>query len=165
AQAAAFSAANEATPGSRPQTRQRPRVEAAFLGRTAALWAAIVHDDAQQALPFFFPESAYQQAKDIVDPSADWNHRLLAAYARDIHGLHARLGKDATRAQFVELSVPQERVRWVEPGEEYNKIGYYRVFGSRLRYRDAEGAEHTFEIKSLISWRGEWYVVHLSAIK
>ena len=62
------------------------------------------------------------------------------------------------------LEVPEARGRWVDPGEEYNKIGYYRVFGSRLRY-ELDGDAHAFDVKSLISWRGEWYVVHLSAIK
>jgi hypothetical protein len=52
----------------------------------------------------------------------------------------------------------------VLPGEEYNKIGYYRVFGSRLRY-EVDGAAHAIDVKSLISWRGEWFVVHLSAVK
>ena len=50
------------------------------------------------------------------------------------------------------------------PGEEYNKIGYYRVFGSQIRY-EAKGEARSFEVKSLISWRGEWFVVHLSAIR
>ncbi|MDP9036893.1 MAG: hypothetical protein M3O50_19010 [Myxococcota bacterium] len=150
--------------GALPQTRQLPRADTPFTGRVAALWAAIVQDDAQLALSFFFPESAYLQVKDISNPSGDWKHRLFAAYERDIHRLHAHLG-EASRAQLIELAVPQERARWVEPGEEYNKIGYYRVFGSRLRYRDAAGAEQAFEVRSLISWRGDWYVVHLSAIK
>ena len=60
--------------------------------------------------------------------------------------------------------MPDARARWVDPGEEYNKIGYYRVFGSRLRY-EVDGAARSFDVKSLISWRGEWYVVHLGAIK
>jgi hypothetical protein len=61
--------------------------------------------------------------------------------------------------------VPESRTRWVDPGEEYNKIGYFRVFGSKLRYEDGPGSPKSFDVKSLISWRGEWYVVHLSAIK
>ncbi len=102
--------------------------------------------------------------KDIPDPASDWKHRLVAAYSRDIHALHARLGSDARRATLSGLEVPEARARWVDPGEEYNKIGYYRVFGSRLRYV-VDGDARSFDVKSLISWRGEWYVVHLSAIK
>lgn len=153
--------------GSLPQTTGRPQASGAtFDARVVALWSAIVNDDPQQALPFFFPLGAYQQVKDVPDPGSDWKHRLVAAFTHDIHALHGRLGGDAAAAKLIALEVPDARGRWVEPGEEYNKIGYYRVFGSRLRY--AVGDAHDgrfFEVKSLISWRGEWYVVHLSAIK
>ena len=120
-------------------------------------------DDPDQAMPFFFPLGAYRQVKDVTDPAADWKHRLVAAYRRDIHALHARLGADPSGAKLLGLDVPEARARWVEPGEEWNKLGYYRVFGTKLRY-SAGGEEHAFDVKSLISWRGEWFVVHLSAI-
>jgi hypothetical protein len=114
-------------------------------------------------MPFFFPLGAYAQVKDVADPAADWNRRLAAAYRRDIHALHARLA-ETSPAKLLGLSVPEERARWIEPGEEYNKIGYFRVFGSKLRF-DVDGRESSFDVKSLISWRGEWFIVHLSAIK
>jgi hypothetical protein len=154
---------------------------AAFEARVAALWKAIVQDDPEVGMPFFFPLAAYEQVKDVANPAADWKHRLAAAYAHDIHALHARLTEGADqagqagqadqadqadqgkRARLTALEVPESRARWVEPGEEYNKIGYFRVFGSRLRY-EADSA-HAFDVKSLISWRGQWYVVHLSAVK
>jgi hypothetical protein len=117
-------------------------------------------------MTFFFPLGAYEQVKDVASPSADWKHRLVAAYAHDIHALHGRLdaADGATPARLLGLDVPEARARWVEPGEEYNKIGYFRVFGSKLRY-EVDGAPRVFEIKSLISWRGEWYVVHLNAVQ
>jgi hypothetical protein len=147
-----------------PQTRDVPHAEgAAFEERRTALWDAIVSDDPDRAMPFFFPVGAYQQVKDVTDPAADWKHRLVAAYRHDIHALHARLGTAPADAKFIGLDVPEAHARWVEPGEEWNKIGYYRVFGTKLRYA-IDGQEHTFDVKSLISWRGEWFVVHLSAI-
>ncbi|HXX66040.1 MAG TPA: hypothetical protein VEK07_02600 [Polyangiaceae bacterium] len=152
-------------PGSLPQSGARPSGSGAvFDARVHALWDAIVGDDPERAMVFFFPLGAYRQVKDVADPASDWKHRLVAAYRHDIHTLHARLGEDASRAQLVKLDVPDSRARWIEPGEEWNKIGYFRVFGSRLRYT-VEDTEHTFDVKSLISWRGDWYVVHLSAIK
>jgi hypothetical protein len=149
-----------------PQTRDAPRASGAhFEALVAVLWNAIVTDDADSALPAFFPLEAYRQVKDVADPASDWKHRLVAAYKRDIHALHARLGSSGDAgAKLVGLEVPEPRSRWVEPGEEYNKLGYYRVFGSKLRY-ELDGEARSFEVKSLISWRGEWYVVHLSAIK
>jgi hypothetical protein len=147
-----------------PQTRDNPHADGpAFEARRDALWQAIVNDDPDQAMPFFFPLGAYRQVKDVTDPAADWKHRLVAAYRRDIHALHARLGATPGDARFLGFDVPAAHARWVEPGEEWNKLGYYRVFGSKLRY-SVGGEEHAFEVKSLISWRGEWFVVHLSAI-
>jgi hypothetical protein len=144
----------------------------------AALGEAIVRDDPERAMAFFFPLGAYEQVKDIGSPAIDWKRRLVAAYVRDIHALHARLAEaqalrdgppedSGTGARLLGLDVPDARARWVEPGEEYNKIGYFRVFGSRLRFEVGGPKQtlQTFDVKSLISWRGEWYVVHLSAIK
>jgi hypothetical protein len=37
------------------------------------------------------------------------------------------------------------------------------VYGSALRYT-ADGTYFDLPIYSLISWRGEWYIVHLGAI-
>jgi len=148
-----------------PQTRDEPQASGPrFDARVAALWDGIIHDDPDRAMPFFFPLGAYRQVKDVYDPAADWKHRLVAAYRHDVHELHAKLGADAAQAKLVGLDVPQARARWVDPGEEYNKIGYYRVFGSKLRY-DVDGRSGAFDVKSLISWRGEWFVVHLSAIR
>jgi hypothetical protein len=146
------------------QTRDAPHASGpAFDARVSDLWAAILRDDPSLAMPFFFPLGAYAQVKDVTDPAADWNRRLVAAYRRDIHALHARLAETST-AKLLGLNVPEERARWVEPGEEYNKIGYFRVFGSKLRF-DVDGRESSVDVKSLISWRGEWFIVHLSAIK
>ena len=147
------------------QTREVPKISGSeFQERVHALWDAIVSDDPQRAMPFFFPENAYQKVKDVPNPSADWSRRLVAAYVHDIHSLHLRLASPPDGAQLLGLEVPEDRSRWVEPGEEYNKVGYFRVFGSKLRYQEG-GSTRTFDVKSLISWRGEWYVVHLSAIK
>jgi hypothetical protein len=147
------------------QTQEMPSAEsAAFRARAALLWRAVVNDNPDAAMPFFFPLAAYEQVKDVGDPASDWNHRLVAAFRHDIHALHAKLGAEAAPSTFVSLDVPSGRARWVLPGEEWNKIGYYRVFGSRIRY-DVNGESRAFDVKSLISWRGEWFVVHLSSIR
>jgi len=157
--------ASATDPSLLPQTHDHPLPSGAALdARVAALWAGVMADDPEKAMPFFFPLGAYQQVKDVSDPASDWKRRLVAAYGRDVHSLHARLGADVARATFAGLEVPDAHARWLDPGEEYNKLGYFRVFGSRLRYT-VDGEARSFEVKSLISWRGEWYVVHLGAIK
>lgn len=151
-------------PGTLPQTRDFPESGGAVLGRMAALWDGIVRDDAALAMPCFFPLAAYEQTKAIAHPAADWKYRLVAAYARDVHALHTRLGEGAAHAKFVDLEVPGGRARWIEPGDEGNKTGYYRVYGARIRY-ESGGRAGAFDVASMISWRGEWYVVHLAGFK
>ena len=156
------------------RTNGRAPTTPALAARIGALWAAIVADDPRLADSAFFPLAAYQQVKAIASPAADWNRRLLAAFAEDIHALHKRLGPRADEAKLVGLELPDSRARWVDPGEEYNKIGYYRVFGTVVRYHldraTVNGTElapqdASFVIASLISWRGQWYIVHLTAVR
>lgn len=147
------------------QTKDKPSIEsAAFKARMKALFDAVVEDKPEIARGAFFPVKAYEKVKAVGNPAGDWRVRLLAAYERDIHDLHIQMGARTSRAKYVGIEVPEERGRWVEPGEEYNKLGYWRVFGSRIKY-DVDGHERSFLVKSLISWRGEYYVVHLSGMK
>ena len=46
-----------------------------------------------------------------------------------------------------------------------NKLPYHRVTRSKIKWLDADGKERTFELTSLIAWRGEWFVVHLNGFK
>jgi hypothetical protein len=162
---AAAVAVDGGDPGSLPQTRDKPAASSPALdARAAALWEGIVHDDPDRALPAFFPVTAYEQVKAIAFPASDWRRRLVAAYKRDIHGLNKRLGDKAEAAKLVRLDVPDERARWVEPNEESNKLGYWRVYGTRIVY-EVDGKEKSLDVSSLISWRGEWYVVHLTGFK
>jgi hypothetical protein len=151
-------------PGTLPQTRGEPVADGVqFNSGVNDLWSAIVTDDPYVAMPFFFPRSAYLQVKAISNPGGDWQNRLVAAYARDIHSLHLNLGTNAAQAQLAGIDVPQSQAEWITPGVEYNKIGYWRVYGTRVRYT-INGMAHSFAVASLISWRGQWYVVHLSSI-
>ncbi len=154
-------------PGTLPQTQEKPSSSNdAFASRASALWDGIASDDPDKAMPFFFPVTAYEQVKAIPNAPSDWKRRLVAAYARDIHALHKRLGAHAAQSKLLRVEIPQERARWVETDEESNKLGYYRVYGSRLIYEvDGDGKRRSFDVSSLISWRGEWYVVHLTGFK
>lgn len=152
-------------PGTLPQTEDQPAssgAEADALGR--ALWDAIVADDPQIAIGTFFPLSAYEQVKDIWNPESDWNSRLVSAFETDISSLHEQLGDSADDAVYTGIEIPGSQAQWIDPGGEYNKIGYWRVYGTNLTY-EIDGVEKTMPIYSLISWRGTWYVVHLGPIR
>ena len=63
-------------------------------------------------------------------------------------------------AKVLGVDVPAAGVHWVPPGVEYNSIGYWNVMYARVRY-EVGGVQKSFAIDSMISWRGQWYVVHL----
>lgn len=122
---------------------------------------AVLTGDAAPAHAAFFPLVAYRQVKAIKDPDRDYERRLLSAFDADVAEYHRALGKEADGASFVSVEVPESRAEWMKPGREGNKVGYHRVLRSKLRLKLASGKERSFEVTSLISWRGEWYVVHL----
>ena len=150
------------TPGPLPQTTTRPNgSDPQFAERMRALWAAIVAGDPAAARGSFFPLGAYLQVKATSNPAADYRNRLIALYDLDIRALHVRVGPGAT---LLGVDVPDRLATLVTPGQEYNKASYWRIYGTRVRYRTVTGKGGSFGISSLISWRGQWYVVHLGPI-
>jgi hypothetical protein len=145
-----------------PQTEDKPSTSSeAFKRRMELVARAVVTGDPAPAHGAFFPLVAYRQVKAIKDPDRDYERRLLAAFEQDLKKYHDALGKDAEAASFSGVDVPEVRAEWIKRGREGNKVGYYRVLHSKLRFTLASGKERAFELTSLISWRGEWYVVHL----
>jgi hypothetical protein len=145
-----------------PQTRDRPTTNSpAFRKHIRAVADAIISGDPEPALSAFFPLLAYAQVKDVAKPERDYKFRLVANFKRDVLEYHRALGRDAARAEFTGITVPEDKAKWMEPGSEGNKLGYFRVLRSRLHFTLPTGRTHDFELTSLISWRGEWYVVHL----
>jgi hypothetical protein len=153
-----------ADPGALPQTTQLPSPNVpAFQQRIADLWNGIVADDPTEALGAFFPLSAYLQVKSLTDDGTDWAVRLVAHFVLDVEAAHAYIAAQGGSATFVGVAVPMVNANWVQPGVCYNRLGYWHVPGSRLVYRIGQ-TTYSIGIVSLISWRGQWYVVHLGAI-
>jgi hypothetical protein len=145
-----------------PQTEARPSVtDERFKRRMQRVADAILLGDVEKARSAFFPLVAYTQVKDVQKPERDYRFRLMAHFERDVREYRKALGKAAEHAEFIGVEVPEARVEWMKPGKEGNRIGYFRVLRSKLRFRLADGEERSFELTSMISWRGEWYVVHL----
>lgn len=150
--------------GDLPQTTTLPSgTGPQFVAAMHALFSAITSGVANKAMVAFFPESAYLRLKAISDPAADYTSRLVADYDADIEAAHRFLGPTAARATFSGVSVPAGEAAWIPPGYCYNSIGYWHDPGARLDYR-VGGQLRSIGIASLISWRGEWYVVHLGAV-
>ncbi len=154
-------------PGLLPQTNDKPDATTPeFSARMQLFWSAILHDNAELAIPAFFPLTAYQQTKAISNPERDWQHRLFAHFKRDIHALHVEVASTGVgmSARLVRVELSDKHAHWIEPGDEGNQLGYYRVYGSQLIW-SADGKEHASPISSFISWRGVWYIVHFTGFK
>jgi len=152
------------SPGSLPQTEAFPSASSsAFKARMAALWAGVVSGSVKPAEGAFFPQQAYVQLKAIAGAESDWSNRLLRDYALDLGAAHALLGAGASRARLLGVDADSGYGHWVPPGVCDNGVGYYEMPGARVVYRE-DGAVRSFGIASMISWRGEWYVVHLGAV-
>jgi hypothetical protein len=157
--------ASTTDPGALPHTDERPAASGAtFTAGVQGLWQAVQQDRPELAMPSFFPQAAYLQVKAIADPATDYQQRLIANYEQDIHTLHAQLGADAAGARFDGIDVPDAQAVLVQPGEESNRLSYWRVYGTALHYTE-DGQARSFPVTSLISWRGQWYVVHLGQIR
>jgi hypothetical protein len=149
-----------------PQTEARPSVEdALFDSRMRLLFSAIVADDPEIARPFFFPLPAYEKVKAIADPKRDWNRRLWKLFVRDIHEYHRELGDDPSQAKLERFELRERDVQWVKPHREGNAIGYWRVRRSKLHVTTAAGQSKRLDLTAMISWRGQWHVVHLHGFK
>jgi hypothetical protein len=148
------------------QTEELPSFDSpSFRRRIGLLFDAIVKDDPTIAAPAFFPLVAYEQVKAISQPARDHKFRLMAAFARDIHEYHRLLGRNRAQAKLLGIVPPSLAPRLMKPGTEGNRLSYYRLLRSRLKVDDGSGAPRFLEITSLISWRGQWYVVHLNGFK
>jgi hypothetical protein len=150
--------------GALPQTAALPSgASPHFQAAMRALFTSIVTDTPATASGAFFPQGAYVQLKDIDGASYDYQHRLLGDFDVDVMAAHAELGAGAAGANLTSVQVPMQYAHWVPTGECENRVGYFEVANSRVVYTE-DGVTRSFGIASLISWRGEWYVVHLGAI-
>lgn len=149
-------------PGTLPQTRARPSgTDPAFRARMDLFWQAVTTGDPAVGYPSVLPEAAYRQVTTGDDPDRDYTSRLIALFDDDIQVLHARVGAGGS---LLALEVPDTAAQWVGPGTDNNTSPYWQVLGTRVRYRTAAGQVGSFGISSLVSWRGQWYVMHIGPV-
>lgn len=150
--------------GALPQTDALPSSRSTqFNQEMADLWSAVKSGSLVTAMPAFFPEAAYAQLKAIAYPTGDWRWRLVADFQLDIEAAHQYLGAGASSAHLLYVAVADADANWIPPDNCYNSIGYWHVPEARIVYTEG-GAERSIGIASLISWRGQWYVVHLGSV-
>lgn len=139
----------------------KPITDEELQGRAKLLFEGIVKNDAAIAEPLWFPRDVFLDLKDIKDPGKYWD-QLHRAYARDIEKLHKKQ-KSWEGATFDRLDIGSPP-KWVKPGDEGNKIGYYRTTKSTLHFTQ-DGKAHTLEVRVMITWQGRFFITHLSKFK
>jgi hypothetical protein len=151
-----------ADPGRLPQTRTNPGTGPGLNAEMRTLWSAIQTDNAGLARTVFFPESAYLKMKTGVlgNPASDYTGRLAAFYTLDLAAYRAHLGTDPARATLTAVHADPALAAWIPAGACENTVGYWHLPGTRLVYTQ-HGRVASVRVASLISWHGQWYVVHL----
>ncbi len=129
--------------------------------RAKSLFEAIVKDEPIRGESFWFPKEPFIPLKDVKGPEKYWN-TLHKTYERDIHLLHKEK-KSWEGATFEEFSLGSSP-RWVKPGEEANKIGYFRSFHGKIKYHQ-NGTLHQIDVHTVITWQGDWFCTHLRDFK
>jgi hypothetical protein len=125
------------------------------------LFQAIAKDEPPLGESFWFPKEPFIPLKDPPDPGGYWE-KLHRAYVEDIHALHAsRASWDGATFDRFELGSPP---RWMNPGDEHNRIGYYRSLGGSIHYRVGD-KEESVVVDVIITWQGRWYVTHLRRVR
>lgn len=150
-------------PGLLPQTDAQPSMDSGSLtSQFSSLFAAMQTDNHAEAMQTFFPESAYLQMKTgiLPNPASDYQGRLVAFLDLDLAAYQGALGTPPSSATLTTINANPSLAQWIPPGSCENKIGYWHLPNVRMVYI-TNGAEKSFAIASLISWRGVWYVVHL----
>lgn len=144
-----------------PANKAKPPIDSEELqARARGLFDAIVQNNPSLGEDFWFPKEPFLILKDIKDPGKYWD-QLHRAYVKDIEKLHNKRKWEGAEFEKFEPGSPP---KWVKPGEEGNKIGYFRTVKGNLVYK-AEGKSHKLEVRVIISWQKRWYITHLGKFK
>lgn len=145
-----------------PANKAKPPIDSEELqARARGLFDAVKQNNPTLGEDFWFPKEPFLILKDIKDPGKYWD-QLHRAYVKDIEKLHKkRANWDGCEFEKFEPGSPP---KWVKPGEEGNKIGYFRTVKGNLVYK-AEGKSHKLEVRVIISWQKRWYITHLGKFK
>lgn len=148
--------------GALPQTRALPpAITPALTRRMRALLEGVATGSVVPAIAAFFPVQAYAKTKIYVDAAHDWRTRLIPEFAADLAALHRALDPRGEPLRLLGYAVDEAEATWVLPGEEFNKGPYWRVYDTVVAY--GIGSERgSFVVNTMISWRGQWYVVHVA---
>ena len=139
----------------------QPVIDANFMARLQGYWTHVLAGSVGLGNDFFFPRTAYLQLKTIPNAGGDFDTRLYHDYRNDVIADHELVTSAGPGAKVLGVDVPAAAVHWVPPGVE---VQLDRLLEGDVRpgaLRGRRPGQKSFAIDSMISWRGQWYVVHL----
>ncbi len=136
-------------------------VDPSLAARAQAVFAALERGDAAAADALYFPRAPFLALKGGKNPARYYKY-LLDVYHADLAKV-ARRHALWSRTRLLGLDVAATPV-WVEPGQESNALGYYKLRGAALRY-ELNGEPFEIVIDTMITWQGRWYITHLAPVK
>ncbi len=95
----------------------------------------------------------------LANPRADYADRLWAFFSLDVAAYHRAMASPQSAATLIAINGDGRLATWIPPGYCENHFGYWHLPNVRIVYRDH--GVRSYAIASLISWRGEWFVIHL----
>jgi hypothetical protein len=142
-----------------PQTLTEPSLGAPLTTLADSLFADIATNNVAGAERLFLPLPIFLRIKQEPNPSGDWRARLLRWFTNDLVVYHHFLFAQGT-PRLLRVTTSSRDASVIQPGWCYNKAPYWHLRGVRFVF-ESGGVIHSVAICSLVSWRGQWYVVHL----
>jgi hypothetical protein len=141
---------------------QKPSAsDPALAARLANLFDAIKTGNDAEAIRSFLPVNAYVAIKQGGGNASDWQYRLIDHdFLPQLARIRASLGHGLAQAIYMGYSVPQATAHICPVGREENKAPYWQVYYTRLLFK-MNGVFTSITINTMISWRGQWYPVHM----
>lgn len=126
--------------------------------RMRHLVEAIAQDDARLAQDVLLPREAYIALRDVTDPARAFDTKLAAAFKAQVHRQHKKThGIEA--ASFTRFELGSQLTK--APAKRRDmKRGTWRARHARLTY-SVNGKPHHVDVRELVAWRGNWYVLRL----
>lgn len=111
----------------------------------------------------FYPRNAYLNLKtnQIANPASDYASRLLAFFHLDEAAYRRTIYIEHPGARLIKVEVGASNVGLIPAGSCENNASYFHLPGVRAVFIDAAHTVFSVAINSLITWRNQWYIVHL----
>lgn len=141
-----------------PEEPSPPAASADLDRRMRHLVEAIAQDDARLAQDVLLPRDAYLALRDVSDPGRAYDAKLASAFKAQVHKLHGKT-RGIEGASMTRFELGSQLTKAPAKRREM-KRATWRARHARLTYT-VNGKPHHLDVRELVAWRGNWYVLRL----